>query len=134
MGNRKPKPHDKPKAFATMARKLLKDRKLTMERFCQMAHEKSDGEVFVWQATLSAMLRGCGMPTNRWPLIFVATLDLPPSQRGKLIAAARKDCEEWGAKKIITYRITERFLLPHLPHDDAPAASPPEYPSSPASP
>lgn len=134
MGNRKPKPHDKPKAFATMARKLLKDRKLTMKRFAQMVEDKSGGEVHIWWSTVSAVFRSEHMPTNRWPLIFTAALDLSPAQRDKLIAAARKDCEEWGAKKIVTYRITERFLLPHLPHDDAPAASPPEYPSSPASP
>ena len=134
MGNRKPKPHDKPKAFATMARKLLKDRKLTMKRFAQMVEDKSGGEVHIWWSTVSAVFRSEHMPTNRWPLIFAATLDLSPAQRDRLVAAARKDCEEWGAKKIVTYRITERFLLPHLPHDDAPAASPPEYPSSPASP
>ena len=134
MGNRKPRVNDKPKAFSTLARRILKDRKLTQSRFCQMVFEKSGGEIFIHQPTMGAMLAGLNMPTNRWPIIFAATLDLSPERRDQLIAAARKDRENWGAKRIVNYRITERFLLPHLPRDDAPAASPPEYPSSPASP
>lgn len=134
MGNRKPRPNDKPKAFATLARRILKDRKLTQARFCQIAFEKSDGELRLWQPSMGAMLAGRGMPTNRWPIIFAATLDLTPARRDQLIAAARKDCENWGAKRVVQWLITERFLLPYLPRDDAPAASPPEYPSSPASP
>ena len=134
MGNRKPRVNDKPKAFSTLARRILKDRKLTQARFCQIAFEKSGGELFLWQPVLGAMLAGRSMPTTRWPIVFAATLDLSPARRDQLIAAARKDREAWGAKRIVNYRITERFLLPHLPHDDAPAASPPECPSSPASP